>query len=306
MSQVQHLERMYPTFLSDRNIQETVLRRDRPDYEPSRPEDELTSTIWTSVEQRNNSGHYNFERFEFMQLLNLCLLQEDIRGVAKDIFELVGSEHAPIEYLRDLVEKLRPMLKNYNEGLIQVHEIMSYPKASLKTIKDSNLQSDRTKVEAVPLLMADLRGELEQDGVRKLIERLIPDKLAKSDYFSIGPRRELNSGRWSYVPRYTRARAEEHEKEGLKRLVDYLARFFVSIFGGASLLVPMIIMVFSDSRNTNLIITSAFVLFFSIVLSVGSKASNQEILAATAGYAAVLVVFIGTSGTGTGTETAGV
>ncbi|TKA81836.1 hypothetical protein B0A49_01066 [Cryomyces minteri] len=274
MSQVQHLERMYPTFLPDQSVQERALRRDRLDHEPSRPEGGLTSTIWTSVEQRNNSGHYNFERFEFMQLLNLCLLQEDIREVAKDIFELVGSEHAPDEYSRDLIGRLRPMLKDYNEGLIQ----------------------------------ADLRGELEQDGVRKLIERIIPDKFAKSDYFSIGPRRELNSGRWRYVPEHTRARAEEHEKEGLKRLVDYLARFFVSIFGGASLLVPMIIMVFSNSRNANLIITSAFVLFFSIVLSVGSKASNQEILAATAGYAAVLVVFIGTSGTGmgTGTGTAGV
>ncbi|KAK5005387.1 hypothetical protein LTR16_004243, partial [Cryomyces antarcticus] len=113
MTQVQHLEGMYSTFLPDQNVHEQALRRDRLNHEPSRPEGGLTNTIWTSVEQRNNSGHYNFERFEFMQLLNLCLLQEDIREVAKDIFELVGSEHAPVEYLRDLIGRLRPMLKDY-------------------------------------------------------------------------------------------------------------------------------------------------------------------------------------------------
>lgn len=76
----------------------------------------------------------------------------------------------------------------------------------------------------------------------------------------------------------------------------------------------MIIMIFAKSVNVNLIVTSVFVLFFGLILALGSKASNQEILAATAGkchaisrylglphltgYAAVLVVFIGTSGVG--------
>jgi hypothetical protein len=45
----------------------------------------------------------------------------------------------------------------------------------------------------------------------------------------------------------------------------------------------MIAMIFSNSRNASLIITSVFVLFFGVALSLASKASNQEILGATAG-----------------------
>jgi hypothetical protein len=73
----------------------------------------------------------------------------------------------------------------------------------------------------------------------------------------------------------------------------------------------MIIMIFAKSVHVNLIVTSVFVMFFGLIISLGSDASNQEILAATAGkldgheesahiagYAAVLVVFIGTSGLG--------
>jgi hypothetical protein len=41
-----------------------------------------------------------------------------------------------------------------------------------------------------------------------------------------------------------------------------------------SLLAPMIAMIFSNSRNANLIIKSVFVLVFGVALSLGSKASN--------------------------------
>jgi hypothetical protein len=68
--------------------------------------------------------------------------------------------------------------------------------------------------------------------------------------------------------------------------------------GGASLIVPMLIMSFDPSRNKSLIVVSVSVLIFAVFLSSGIHASNQETLAATATYAAVLVVFVGTSGAG--------
>jgi len=69
----------------------------------------------------------------------------------------------------------------------------------------------------------------------------------------------------------------------------------MAFVGGAALLVPMIIMVFEASLSKSLITTSVSVLFFAGFLSFGISASNQDILAATATYAAVLVVFVGTS-----------
>jgi hypothetical protein len=60
----------------------------------------------------------------------------------------------------------------------------------------------------------------------------------------------------------------------------------------------MILMTFLKTRNEHLIITSVFTVVFSLGIALASRASNQEVLAATAAYAAVLVVFVGTSSPG--------
>jgi hypothetical protein len=92
------------------------------------------------------------------------------------------------------------------------------------------------KVPPANLLQADLRGELEQDGVRRLVEtvitKVIPKSVRNSDFLSIGPRKELNSGRWINIRDYTWARANEHEKEFMNKVVDNVARISVSLVGG--------------------------------------------------------------------------
>ena len=57
----------------------------------------------------------------------------------------------------------------------------------------------------------------------------------------------------------------------------------------------MLIMRLDSSENKSLITTSVAVLLFSAVVSIVFKATNQETVAITATYAAVLVVFVGTS-----------
>lgn len=69
----------------------------------------------------------------------------------------------------------------------------------------------------------------------------------------------------------------------------------MAFVGGAALVVPMLIMLLHASRNTSLITTSVSVLLFATFLAFGVSASPQETLVATATYAAVLVVFVGTS-----------
>jgi VIT1/CCC1 family predicted Fe2+/Mn2+ transporter len=79
------------------------------------------------------------------------------------------------------------------------------------------------------------------------------------------------------------------------RIANSITRFLVAILGGAVLLVPIVLMSFLDSRNAHLIITSLFTIVFALGMSVVSTATNQEVLAATAAYTAVLVVFVGTA-----------
>lgn len=77
--------------------------------------------------------------------------------------------------------------------------------------------------------------------------------------------------------------------------VDRLAQLILAFIGGASLIVPMLIMSFHASKTKSLITVSLSVLLFSFVLSMALKLQNNDVLAATAAYAAVLVVFVGTS-----------
>ena len=83
--------------------------------------------------------------------------------------------------------------------------------------------------------------------------------------------------------------------EEINPFVDTLARFIVAITGGLSLVVPMLVMRLGESLPKSLTTVSVAVLLFSTLTALMFKATNVEILAATATYAAVLVVFVGTS-----------
>ncbi len=81
----------------------------------------------------------------------------------------------------------------------------------------------------------------------------------------------------------------------VSRLVDGLARIIVAITGGVFLLVSMIIMTFATDAHMRLIIASVAVLWCAVSIALGSKVTNQELIAATAAYSAVLVVYVGTT-----------
>ncbi|KAK4552288.1 hypothetical protein LTR86_010458 [Recurvomyces mirabilis] len=68
-----------------------------------------------------------------------------------------------------------------------------------------------------------------------------------------------------------------------------------ALAGGRSLLVPMIIMSLVPGLTCQLVTTSVFVLAFALGGALFSELKPAEILAVAAGYAAVLVVFVGSS-----------
>ena len=77
---------------------------------------------------------------------------------------------------------------------------------------------------------------------------------------------------------------------------DIIRRIVVGTFVGAPfLLVPMIILQFRTTIAWKLSTVSTAVVLFSIFLAICSDQSNAEHIVAVAAYAAVMVVFIGTS-----------
>ncbi|KAH7480949.1 hypothetical protein FOMA001_g7514 [Fusarium oxysporum f. sp. matthiolae] len=79
------------------------------------------------------------------------------------------------------------------------------------------------------------------------------------------------------------------------KVVDNLVRLAIALTGGISLIVPMLIMSIDGSAVKSLIITSASVFLFVFFFAFGVRASDKATFAAAAAYAAVLVVFVGTS-----------
>jgi hypothetical protein len=84
--------------------------------------------------------------------------------------------------------------------------------------------------------------------------------------------------------------------QSVSPFVDKLSRFLIAFAGGAALVVPVVIMAIDKSVTKSLITVSLAVLLMAVFVSLGIRASNMDTVLATATYAAVLVVFVGTGG----------
>ena len=76
----------------------------------------------------------------------------------------------------------------------------------------------------------------------------------------------------------------------------FIMRLRMAVFGGLALIVPMLIMRLHPTLLTQLLTASLFILAFGLALAiVMDKTDEMYIASATAAYAAVLVVFVGSS-----------
>lgn len=82
------------------------------------------------------------------------------------------------------------------------------------------------------------------------------------------------------------------EKTSLKRAQDFRDRLVLAAIGAALLLGPMWLMVLHKTLYTGLVTTTVCVAVFGLVTSWRLDKPN-DVLSATAAYAAVLVVFVG-------------
>lgn len=95
-----------------------------------------------------------------------------------------------------------------------------------------------------------------------------------------------------------RAGREERERKSASTL-----RLTMGLFGGISLIVPMLIMALHPTKNTTLITTSLVTIVFTVIIAFGARdSSGKDVLLVTAAYAAVFVVFVGSSLSNTQTQ----
>ncbi|KAH8786454.1 hypothetical protein F5882DRAFT_439140 [Hyaloscypha sp. PMI_1271] len=91
---------------------------------------------------------------------------------------------------------------------------------------------------------------------------------------------------------------KQDQFEVFQMVTTFLQRLETSLLGGFAVVVPMLIMTLHPTLLTALLTTSLFVFAVAILIAVTMKtAEPKDVLGATAAYAAVLVVFVGTSTT---------
>jgi VIT1/CCC1 family predicted Fe2+/Mn2+ transporter len=88
---------------------------------------------------------------------------------------------------------------------------------------------------------------------------------------------------------------EEKRKMQAEAFWQTIRRFGMAVAGGIALIIPVVIMTLYEGLVQSLVTTSVATFLFAIFVTWYSNANEKDIIAATAAYAAVLVVFVGTS-----------
>ena len=109
---------------------------------------------------------------------------------------------------------------------------------------------------------------------------------------------DVESDRYSSGPILEAKAKLKRTYQNTTHLAEIITRFLVAVLAGAFLVIPLIVLSHQSSSETHLITVSVFIVVFSLLVSLASKASNEQTMAASAGYAAVLVVFLANTSSG--------
>ncbi|KAH8803659.1 hypothetical protein F5884DRAFT_681882 [Xylogone sp. PMI_703] len=263
-----------------------------------------------------------FRRFGALNVENILLLQAELRDLEVQLREVQKEDHNSghqdrCVYARDwwtlsesgeptsrpgndgrqwqLLLKIRQKLNEYNTALLQQAQICKLGQPSIADVQFLSSWMQRPTMGNVYLLGQDYKIWSDPD---------LPDLVSLRSRTADDTFTEwiLNTAiRWFHrsVGRFLR---KPKDKEYLRNTVVYsdtgIVRFTKIITMAVASLLPIIsIVILYVVRNmtARLGIVASFTAFFSVCMGVATKASMEDIFAATAAFAAVQVVFVGTT-----------
>ncbi|MCJ1458117.1 hypothetical protein MMC28_008488 [Mycoblastus sanguinarius] len=245
--------------------------------------------------------------FKLMAQVNILHLQNEIGKMHADaVVDKIFVERGPALDLRRLEDILHRYCKfcfqnrGSREALIVSHAATAIRDYEYMTEKEDTEISQaylENLCEAFPSAYKK-SGPLSNYGLGPFLSAKLPGRCITGDPLRSWLKKTLpKTLTWTIVeiPRRVFDFRSGKPPDTVSPFVDKLARFIVAITGGLSLVVPMLVMRLHENSNKSLITTSVAVVLFAGMVSVVFKASNAETLGITAAYAAVLVVFVGTS-----------
>ncbi|KAH6850967.1 hypothetical protein B0I37DRAFT_372886 [Chaetomium sp. MPI-CAGE-AT-0009] len=228
---------------------------------------------------------FHFLRFEFLQRLNLTHFHVKLARIKSRIQKQGQCSEDELDTLQGLLKDYATAIRDYR----YLRSCRPVPKAEMrlrKALLQRYFQSDDDFQDPFHSHYCFFEDEKSQvDPLRATLMQHLPVALTYSSEERRQRPREYEEGK---VPLLVSA------------FVDRSVRFITAMTGGVFLVAPMLIMSLGPSQTKSLLTVSVAVVVFSLVLSFGIRVSNVETLVATATYAAVLVVFVGTSSAGVG------
>ncbi|KAK5718113.1 hypothetical protein LTR17_015835 [Elasticomyces elasticus] len=214
--------------------------------------------IWTKAFNAYIEHDYEFRAFEALHLLSVKSYERELIDVANKVVTK-ANEQVPAEL--DLHE-IRDKLKLYCDAVDSLEKVLG------RRITASGVPKSQATILETAFRL-DVRSSYtpSNDRIRKISSDLLPGWFSSTFLETLSPHLSLTI---------------------------MIERLTVAFFGGASLLVPMIIMTFRTSRTARLVTVCVATLLFAYAIALFTSAKKQDILGATAAYAAVMVVYVGT------------
>ncbi|CAN9445952.1 unnamed protein product [Alternaria alternata] len=228
----------------------------------------------------DSDEEFHFLRFEKLQRTNLVALQMKLVRTKDALSTATTMSDDDLEILRVDLEQYATAIQNY-------HSLRERKSLSSKDANKRELLLQRyfqSRVKDMGVFRSHYSyfdvTDVKIDSLRSLLMERLPVWMTYSLNERAARRREFRDGK---------------PPKEVSDFVDRLCRFIIAAIGGLFLVGPMLIMAIRPSTAKSLITVSASVFLFAIVLTFGVRVTNIEGLVSTATYAAVLVVFVGSS-----------
>ncbi|KAK0922591.1 hypothetical protein LTR91_004394 [Friedmanniomyces endolithicus] len=215
------------------------------------------------------------------------------------------------------LDKARMQLPAYDDGVVRLERVLQTSRRTLKDVQPfhawdarlSDIAMDTVSRERFEHQLAEYQSRVKDEDYQgwqtvyemriKLQKRLMAEAGRTAQVVSLVIYLVLDSGAFYAGNRSWTTASQKRYSEVQKRYM----KIAMAVFGGMTLLVPMLIMVLHPGIITVLVTTSVSVLTVAVTLAaIVKEADAKDIVLATLAYAAVLVVFVGASGPSSGTS----
>ena len=226
------------------------------------------------------------------------------------------DEHAPSpeEILNpELVLRLRQLLKEYgiqlhlskglgilrlmqhcivDEALASFNQIMMMEtfaladnswQASLRSEDQNPYEMYKTRLVRVDTVGRSRSGDLLRRTLRKYLRAFC--------FFIRFRGQHAHQKHSSYLSATELESNLKRSYQSTSRLADILTRLLIALIAGLFLVIPLVILSHQSTTEAHLVTISVFIIMFSLLVSLLTRATNEETMVASAAYAAVLSVF---------------